>query len=329
MVFFKAAPLQWTHFCDSNNALIDRLFTDRLHHKIGFYQNMFNEDFSSIFHYSSSQYENIFEVVTNDDELIRTLLGYVETEYSKTPVNEILLEMVKEIAQSLVWFGRVFYFFHDSVDYEKPRIDSLDSAGVARFFGIYLQWIPKRKEKYSNRSEEYSREIRILDASKLMRFDLPKPLKCMLLEQNRTLSIIDKHHGYASNYIAKAMNKTTDQTNYFDFGVWEKIQKRALYRATLGTGWNCRDYNYSKASDFFYCHRMIRFRRNQLLLRDGILKQLSSELSKVGKSHNTEFSVNISCSEALPSIAHLDELEVRLEREDVGFDEISDYCLKR
>jgi len=73
---------------------------------------------------------------------------------------------------------------------------------------------------------------------------------------------------------------------------------------------------------------LIRFRRNQLLLRDDILKQLSCELSRVGKGYKAEFSVEISRTDELPSVAYLNELEVRLAREEVGFNEIIDYCYK-
>lgn len=66
-----------------------------------------------------------------------------------------------------------------------------------------------------------------------------------------------------------------------------------------------------------------------LLLRDDILNQLSGELSRVGKGYKAEFSVEITGTDELPSIAHLNELEVRLAREDVGFNEIIDYCYKR
>jgi hypothetical protein len=59
------------------------------------------------------------------------------------------------------------------------------------------------------------------------------------------------------------------------------------------------------------------------------LNQLSGELSRVGKGYNTDFSVEISCTDELPSVAQLNELEVRLAREEVGFNEIIDYCYKR
>ncbi|MCP8690396.1 hypothetical protein [Marinobacterium sedimentorum] len=59
------------------------------------------------------------------------------------------------------------------------------------------------------------------------------------------------------------------------------------------------------------------------------MSQLSNELSRVGKIYKSEFSVKILGTDELPSVAHLNELEMRLAREDVGFNEIIEYCYKR
>jgi hypothetical protein len=59
------------------------------------------------------------------------------------------------------------------------------------------------------------------------------------------------------------------------------------------------------------------------------LNQLSKEFSRVGKSYKADFSVEISGTDELPNVAHLNELEARLEREKVGFNEIIEYCYKR
>ena len=168
-----------------------------------------------------------------------------------------------------------------------------------------------------------------MDAAKVMRFDMPTSIKRMLSAQNRTLAVLDKYQFWENNFFPRATHENPNPTNYFDFNVWRDTQERALYRATRSTGWNGRKYGSSKRSDFFDCYRLIRFRRNQLLLRDDILNQLNRELSRVGKGYRTEFSVEISGTNELPSVAHLNELEVRLAREEVGFKEIIDYCYER
>ncbi|MCV5785031.1 hypothetical protein OFN20_29555, partial [Escherichia coli] len=85
----------------------------------------------------------------------------------------------------------------------------------------------------------------------------------------------------------------------------------------------------SKCSDFFHYYRLIRFRRNQLILRDYILLQLGKELTRVGHRYNEDFNVVISPTSVLPQIDKLDEMESLLSREEIDFTEVSDYYYER
>lgn len=329
MKIFRAEPSHRHHFRDEKIGLVDGLFVKRERQKPDFNRRMFDEDFARLFHSMNRRSGNLFEIVSNDDEHMQKLLGNVKTRYSPHPVDETIRELVEAIAQSLIGFGRAYYFLHDNTEQEEIHVASFSSDGVVHFFDTYFQWVPKRRERHWDRDdEELPREIRILDAAKVMRFDMPTSIKRMLSVQNRTLAVLDKHQFGETNNYPQATHENPNPTNHFDFRVWRDTQERALYRATRSSGWNGRKYDSSKRSDFFDCHRLIRFRRNQLLLRDDILNQLSGELSRVGKSYKAEFSVEISGTDELPSVAHLNELEVRLAREEVGFNEIIDYCYK-
>jgi hypothetical protein len=330
MKVFRAEPSHQHHFHDEKIGLVDSFFVKRERQKPGFNRRMFDEDFARLFHSMNRQSGNLFEIVSNDDELMQNLLGNVKTRYASHSVDETIRELVEEIAQSLIWFERAYYFLHDDTEQEEIHVASFSSGGVVRLFGKQIQWVPKRRERHWDRDEEdLPREIRILDATKVMHFDMPTSIKRVLSVQNRTLAILDKHQFGATNFQPLATHENPNPTNHFDFRIWQGTQERALYRATRSIGWNGRKYDSSKRSDFFDCHRLIRFRRNQLLLRDDILCHLSSELSRVGKGYESEFSVEISGTDELPSIAYLNELEVRLTREEVGFNEIIDYCYKR
>jgi len=330
MKIFRAEPSHWHHFYDEQIGLVDSLFVKRERQKPDFNRRMFDEDFARLLNSMNRRGANLFTIASNDDKLMQKLLSNVKTRYAPHLVDEIIRELVEEIAQSLIWFGRAYYFVHDDTEQEEIHVASFSSEGVTRLFGAHIQWVPKRKEKHWDRDdEELPREIRILDAVKVMRFGIPSSIKCMLSEQNRTLATLDKHLFRVTNLHPQATHENPNPTNHFDFHVWQDTQERALYRATRSTGWNGRKYDSSKHSDFFDCHRLIRFRRNQLLLRDDILNQLSCELSRVGKDYKAEFSVEISGTDELLSVAHLNELEVKLEREEVGFSEIIDYCYKR
>jgi len=196
-----------------------------------------------------------------------------------------------------------------------------------RIFGTHVQWVPKRTEtRFDRQDQVLPREIRILDRASLMRFDMPKAIRRILSTQNRILNSLDKHLYVGTEFLAQATHENPYPTNHFDFNVWNDAQERALYRATRDTGWSGRKYDSSNRSDFFVCHRLIRFRKNQLLLRDDILSQLSGQLSRIGKRFENKFTVEILGTNELPNIERLNELDRKLKREEVGFKEVIDYC---
>lgn len=326
MRVFRDKPLNWHHISDMQIGLVDGIFRKSLRKKLGFHRQMFDEDFARLFRSKYRRSGNLFTIESNDDTVVQKLLGGVEA-YSR---DEKVRELVEEIAQSLIWFGRAYYFLYEDTEHEEVHLASISSDGVARLFGQYIQWVPKRTERHWNRDDEvFSREIRILDRAKVMQFDMPTSIKRMLCAQNKTLAVIDKHHFKSADFQPHATHENPSPTNHFDFRVWNDTQERAFYRATVGTGWNGRKYDSLKRSDFFDCHRLIRFRRNQIFLRDAILNQLGNEFSRIGKGYTAEFSVKISRTEELPSVTNLDELAMRLDAEKIGFSEVIDYIYER
>ena len=332
MKIFNAKPLHQHHFHSLHFGFIDYFFVKRESQQApNFHRRMFDEDFSMLFSPRDSRSESLFDIVSNDYALTQRLLGNVKTGYEQYTIDETIRELLEEVTQSLIRSGRAFYSLYDDLDKEETHIVSFSSNGVVRLLGTQIHWIPRRRERHLGQDGEelLPREVRILDSKKVMRFDMPKSIKRMLSIQNKTLSVLDKHKLGSINFQSQATYENPNPSTHFDFRAWNDIQERALCRATRSTGWNGRKYDSPNSSDFFYCHRLIRFRRNQLLLRDDILNQLSRELSRVGKSYKVEFSVKILGSNELPSITHLNELEDRLEREQLGFTEIIDYCSNR
>ncbi|CAM3036411.1 hypothetical protein [Vibrio diazotrophicus] len=329
MIIFGGEPLFRHYNQDVNLKLIDRLIL-KTEGGFDFNLQMFNEDFTLLFRSVDRRGGNLFDIESNDNALLQVLLGNVRALYSEHTIDSTICELVKDIAKSLIWSGRAYYFVKKDIDNGKVYVVPLSSVGVFQLLGKYIQWIPERLERHWNKDdEELPREIRILETTQIMRFDLPKSMKRLLSAQNKILSVIDQYRHAGINFLPHATYENPSPTNFFDFGAWNNIQEHIFYRATQETGWNGRQYDSSKRSDFFDCFRLIRFRRNQLKLRDHILHQVSSELTKIGKIYKPDFFVEISGSDDLLSIAELNELESRLENEEVGFSEIIDYCYKR
>jgi len=324
----RAAPVSPHHFYDMHFRLLDRLVIKVEREELGFNRRMFSDDFARLFVSLNRKNGKLFEVLSNDDDLTRRLIGNVNSRFANRSFDKSIRELVEEIAQSLIRFGTAYYFLHEDAERGDVHVGSFSSTGVVRLFGMLFQWIPKRKERNWDRDdEEFPREIRILDSRKVMCFLMPKAIERMLSAQNRTLAVLDQHLFGVTDSQPQVTHENPNPINHFDFSVWRNTQERALYRATRATGWNGRKYDASKRSDFFDIQRLIRFRRNQLVLRDEILRQLSAELSKVGKLYTADYTAKISGTGELPSVSHLNDLEARMYREEVGFTEIFDYCL--
>jgi len=331
-IMFGAEPIFRHTFHEVNLGLLDKLFfiSERDNYDLDgrmFNRRMFNEDFSSLFSSNHRRDGSLFKIETNDEGTTRSLLAGVRTAYASRSTDETVCDLIEDIAKSLIWFGDAYYFLHAESERREVRLVSLSTAGMISLFGIPIQWVPKRIERHwDGDDEELPREIRILDRDKVLRFHIPSSTKGMLSAQNRVLEILDNHQFSNNKFLPRATYENPNPKNDFDFQVWNHAQELAMMRATRSTGWSARNYNSSQRSDFFDCYRMIRFRRNQLYLRDDILIQLSCELSRVGKFLNPEFALNIQRADELTSVENLNELELRLAREEVGFDEIIDYC---
>nr|WP_321525145.1 hypothetical protein [uncultured Cohaesibacter sp.] len=329
MKFSRSRPLVHFHNKEAQFGFLDRIFVRNEGKEPDLNQRMFDEDFSLIFNYSNRRNEDLFDITTSDQDLTERLLGSVYTRYGPHGVEKTVREWTEEIAKALIWSGKAYYHLWDESDSDNIRISSFGPNGVSTLLGITFQWVPSYKELHWDRDdEEKPREVRLLDGQKVIRFKMPKALRQILRSQNRTLATIDRHQYEITGFHLRATHEDPNPTNHFDFRVWKDNQDRALYRATRLTGWNGRQYDGAKRSDFFDCHRLIRFRRNQLILRDDILKQLSSELTRVGRQFNAEYEVRIEADEKLPSVEQLNDLEVRLSIEETSFSEVIDFCYK-
>lgn len=330
MKILKGAPFYCYHLDYDYLSFIERLLIKPKYERPGFYQGMSNEDFPRVFHSARRQVNNMFNIESNDEGLTQKLLGNVHTRNRQHSVDDTIRELIEEIAQSLVWFGRTHYFVHNICEQDKVFIRSLNPNGLFRFFSAFFQFVPKRIESHIDRENEMlPRELRILDKTKLMYFEMPRSLRIMLSKQNRILAVLDKHQFDSTKFFVQVTHENPYPKKHFDFHIWKNIQERTLYSATRKTGWNARNYDSNKRSDFFLCYQLIRFRRNQLVLRDYILLQLGKELTKAGRELNLNFYVSISPGSDLPQIDELDDLESKLSKEEISFTEVLDYCYER
>lgn len=330
MRFVRGGPVR-LYNCEPNLGWFDKLFVKVRGRADGLNQWMFEEDFARIYRHSNGGSCNLFNIDTNNDKLAQRLLQHIQTRHDPWTTDKTLSELVEDVARSLISYGKAFYYLHDDDDKEETHVVRCSSENILEVAGCVVQYLPKGVERNWHLGDvEQQRELRILNKKKTLCFRLPVSIRRKIVAQNKILAALDKHDGATSLMFRHQITHQNPNPQYdFDFNQWRGARDLALYKATRQTGWNARKYDSQERSDFFYCHRLIRFRRNQLILRDNILSQLSIELKRVGRHYRDNFRIEISTTEALPSVSHLNDLEVRLSHEETEFSEVIDYYFKR
>jgi len=332
MKITKSMPSHRYHIIDEARGFLDSFFLSKRKSRLGLNQEMFNEDFSNMYTILSKRQDDLFDFQCSDQEIAERLLGNVKTRYRSSFLEEAVCELVQEVAKSLVWFGKAFYFLHDNHEENSTHIGSYDPSNIFQLPGFSVQYLPARVERQiGNEDAQLSRELRILDRTKLLQFRMPDSLRRMLATQTSTLASLDKYADGSTmlKFLPSVTTENPNPRSNFDTRIWRDVNDLALYRATKRSGWNGRKYDSRKRSDFFDCHRRIKFCRNQVLLRDHILQQLNQELTRVGQYYQDGFCIAIKAVDALQSITGLNDLEARLVREEVSFEEVLDYCFQK
>lgn len=330
MKFTNGDPIPHYHLYNEDIGFLDRLLINQRRQFEGVNQRMFDEDFARIFNVSINREASVFEVKSSHDELVNRLLENVRSRYQRHSADKTIRQMVEDIARSLLGSGVAYYSVQDDIAKDEIYITPISASGVFNIGKMYFQFLPKRNERLWDLSNQVlGRELRLLDRKKLMRFRLPRGLRSILIYQESLLAALDKSEPTSMNYFPKATYENPNPRNDFDFRVWNEVRDSAFYRATSKTGWNGRRQDSEKRSGFFNCYRLIRFRKKQVFLRDRVLEQLSNELTRVGQRYQADFSICIFPKKILLSLSDLQELEVRLMREEVSFSEVIDFCYQR
>ncbi|UXS01322.1 hypothetical protein [Agrobacterium tumefaciens] len=326
MKFVRSMPIQ-TQFYHQEMNWLEELIFGRSRRDKGLNRHLFTQDFVNLFHHRMHGSASPLKLETSNNDLADRLLANIATRH-RGGQTERLVELVEDIAQLMMFHGKALYFIRDHDADDAFDLISLGSERVFSLYKSFVQYVPSRVERQEDGAErKLERELRLLDRRRILLFKWPTAIRRMISAQNKIFGTLDRYDGSLALALQpQATHENPNPHTYFNFTQWREAHDMAFYRATRATGWNGRKYDSEKRSDFFDCHRLIRFRRVQVIFRDSILKQLSRELTRIGKVYGGSFSLSIEASEEIVSINQLNELEGRLRNEQVGFKEVIDFC---
>lgn len=188
MKVVKGDPVS-THHYEKELNWFDKLFVKTYDRDEGLNLHMFKEDFLNIIHHGNRSSGNLFHIETNNDDLTDRLLNNVETRYGPSPADKVIAELIEEIAQSLMWYGRAIYYLHDDDEKAETHVVSYSSESIFRFARIPFQYLPSRVVRnWGSEDVTKNRELRILDARKTLSFKWPTSIRQKICAQNKVLA---------------------------------------------------------------------------------------------------------------------------------------------
>lgn len=326
MKFSQNDPKTFFNIDFKLNSLEKMFFHSKSRLSEGFNQGMFNEDFGNVFRARSYDEDDILEIESNNEELSNKLLSAIITRYDFHRAIRRVVDISNDIASDLICYGKACYFAYKTED-DELIIRSCSPYSLFKAFGLTVQYVPKGvRARWDHEDEVIQRELRFLNRSKVLYFRMPYSIATRIQAQNKLLKVIDgQAHSLAHQFMPRPTHENPSPTNYFDFTVWKDKSDEAMLKATKHTGWSART-TFDHTSDFFHCHRLIRFTRLQVELRDHILKELSHQLTRLGQLEDKGFQLELLPTGKLPSIDGLDNLNAKLTAETTSFKSILDYC---
>lgn len=124
--------------------------------------------------------------------------------------------------------------------------------------------------------------------------------------QHRRLLMFLGRNPFPPPFSVDAVAPGKDSKGY-DFTYHRKAHQESVAYATRRWGWTGRGMWAEESSEYFTAHRILRFRRAQILLRDHILDQMNTLLHREG------IKVRI-VVDGLPAAEEIDSMLTRLER---------------
>jgi hypothetical protein len=241
------------------------------------YRHMFQEDIQSI-RFSArlrGTDERTFRFEGTEEECAKAnslCAAIAHDDHYRTAEN--IAGAIGSVLQELCFYGRSMFEITEDQENSEYSFSSLSPNYVWGLFSYYLQIAPRGAWPYLDR------EYALLNKASIWQVEMPRELGGVR-GFRRILKELSAWSSFGPGFVQEDLKKQ-QMPNEFIFTEYRRAHQVSLYRATKMWGWDCRDRSTNYLTEFYEFHRHFTFKWAQALLRDHIIRELNSLVSRLG-----------------------------------------------
>lgn len=235
---------------------------------------------------------------------VREMLKSISSRRHYHRDQDLICSAVTEIVKHMALDG--FENYEILTDGDLYKLHPFTKKHTYFFFGLIFQAIPKADRETFKRSYSIGLNRHIWNIS------MPEQLGgksgyCKLLKK------ISKFSDTGPEFFTRSLMRGEGLKNY-DAKSYDKSKKAYFWSITNELGWSYRESTLEYSTDFYLCHRNMRFNLTQAIIREHIIDEFNKLFSRL----NVNASIEI---KGLPSSSKIRKIIHRVEKGEVSLSE--------
>lgn len=194
---------------------------------------------------------------------------------SARPFADVTCDAVRRVAGRMAVSGYAVYEILRNKDGDRVyRLRAIPTYRLYRIVCGHLQLIPKNDRDFCKRSYSYAQN------QDVWRISMPRNLGGSR-GYRRVFSKLSKFGPFGPEFLARDLNNPA----WSPADGFLRYAKEAEYyeaKATSSYGWNRRDFSTSRWTEFYLCHRTLKFNWAQACIREHIVAEINALLCRLG-----------------------------------------------
>ena len=212
---------------------------------------------------------------TRATEILESLLESLTGHPRYSPA-ELLSSAVKRIAGKLARNGRAVYqIVRDEKNGEACQLHGFTSQRLFRFFGRYIQIIPKADRGL------WEKTYVVIPERDVWGIAMPQ----VLGDYRGYRAMLRRLPGFqhlAPPFLINELSRQQGWPPYYDYQRYVRGSELFVARLTARWGWNQRDSSQRSRTEFYWFHRTLQFKWAQACLREHIVEELNRLFQRLG-----------------------------------------------